>query len=245
MKNVHVLPTDKPSRLIIYSTLLNEFRLLDAPIDDWMHKRNIYITSDEELPYDSSIFDSGAFYHRDPVGDIHIITKHTFKPNPHFCKRIILTTDQDLIKDGVQAIEDEFLEWFVKNPSCDKVEIESLSIRDGKLGYLIRKPQEEPEISDEAKERAKNYMALKGALDVKEETLEELGLYDETEHLLSTQANKERLLEDVKEETQRRYSEEDVREAFRQGETNVVYSEKYGLEYRLSESKWLEQFKKK
>jgi hypothetical protein len=105
--------------------------------------------------------------------------------------------------------------------------------------------KEEPEISDEAKERAKNYMALKGALDVKQETLEELGLYDETEHLLSTQANKERLLEDVKEETQRRYSEEDVREAFRQGETNVVYSEKYGLEYRLSESKWLEQFKKK
>ena len=27
-------------------------------------------------------------------------------------KKIILTTDQDLIKDGVQAIDDEFLEWF-------------------------------------------------------------------------------------------------------------------------------------
>jgi hypothetical protein len=37
------------------------------------------------------------------------------------CK-IILTTDQDLIKDGVQAIDDEFLEWFVKNPSCEEVE---------------------------------------------------------------------------------------------------------------------------
>ena len=31
-------------------------------------------------------------------------------------RKIILTTDQDLIKDGVQAIPDEFLEWFVKNP---------------------------------------------------------------------------------------------------------------------------------
>ena len=39
-------------------------------------------------------------------------------------KKIILTTDQDLIKDGVQAIEDEFLEWFVKNPSCEKIEVE-------------------------------------------------------------------------------------------------------------------------
>ena len=36
--------------------------------------------------------------------------------------KIILTTDQDLIKDGIQAIDDEFLEWFVKNPSCKEVE---------------------------------------------------------------------------------------------------------------------------
>jgi hypothetical protein len=40
-------------------------------------------------------------------------------------KEIILTTDQDLIKDGVQAIDDEFLEWFVQNPSCEVVKIES------------------------------------------------------------------------------------------------------------------------
>jgi hypothetical protein len=40
------------------------------------------------------------------------------------CKKIILTTDQDLIKDGVQAIDDEFLNWFVKNPSCEEVEID-------------------------------------------------------------------------------------------------------------------------
>ena len=38
-------------------------------------------------------------------------------------KKIILTTDQDLIKDGVQTIDDEFLEWFVKNPSCEFVEV--------------------------------------------------------------------------------------------------------------------------
>ena len=36
---------------------------------------------------------------------------------------IILTTDQDLIKDGVQAIDDEFLEWICKNPSCERVEV--------------------------------------------------------------------------------------------------------------------------
>ena len=39
-------------------------------------------------------------------------------------KKIILTTDQDLIKDGVQDIDNEFLEWFVKNPSCEHVKVE-------------------------------------------------------------------------------------------------------------------------
>jgi flavorubredoxin len=39
-----------------------------------------------------------------------------------YCK-IILTTDGDLIKDGVQSIDDEFLEWFVENPSCEEVEV--------------------------------------------------------------------------------------------------------------------------
>ena len=36
--------------------------------------------------------------------------------------KVILTTNKLLIKDGVQAIPDEFLEWFVKNPSCEFVE---------------------------------------------------------------------------------------------------------------------------
>jgi hypothetical protein len=38
-----------------------------------------------------------------------------------YCKKIILTTDDQLIEDGVQAIDDEFLEWFVKNTSCEWV----------------------------------------------------------------------------------------------------------------------------
>lgn len=38
-------------------------------------------------------------------------------------KKIILTTNKLLIKDGIQAINDDFLEWFVKNPSCEEVEV--------------------------------------------------------------------------------------------------------------------------
>ena len=40
--------------------------------------------------------------------------------------KVILTTNKLLIKDGVQAIDDEFLEWFVKNPSCEVVEVKNV-----------------------------------------------------------------------------------------------------------------------
>jgi hypothetical protein len=45
-------------------------------------------------------------------------------------KKVILTTDQDLIENGVQAIDYEFLQWFVKNPSCESVEVESVEVED-------------------------------------------------------------------------------------------------------------------
>jgi hypothetical protein len=127
MKNVHVLPTDKPSRLIIYSTLLNEFRLLDEPLDDWKHKRNIYIISDEQIKAGDY-----CISHLNIIDEAKIHNSQTiFNPKTtedlialQSCKKIILTTDQDLIKDGVQAIDDNFLEWFIKNPTCEEVEVD-------------------------------------------------------------------------------------------------------------------------
>jgi hypothetical protein len=39
-------------------------------------------------------------------------------------KKIILTTDPKLIADGVQSIDDEFLEWFCsKNGNVDYVDV--------------------------------------------------------------------------------------------------------------------------
>ena len=40
------------------------------------------------------------------------------------------------------------------------------------------------------------------------------------------------------------YSEEDLREAFRQGEQNISYSETYGLDSKLTEQEWFEKIKK-
>jgi hypothetical protein len=95
---------------------------------------NIYIASDEEIKerdwYLVELFkitgESDGFYIEKctKLDDVWcnnfdvISTRH--KDN---CKKIIVTTDQDLIKDGVQPIPNEFLEWFVKNPSCESVQL--------------------------------------------------------------------------------------------------------------------------
>ena len=119
MKNIHILSTDKPSRL--YEWGRKELKFTDHPITNkriWC--QNIYITSDEEIK-------EGYYY------DLthNIVMKSIFyQSSDKNCKKIILTTDQDLIKDGVQAIDDEFLEWFVKNPSCEFVEVESVEVED-------------------------------------------------------------------------------------------------------------------
>jgi hypothetical protein len=72
-------------------------------------------------------------------------------------KKIILTTDGDLIKDGLQAIDDTFLEWFVRNPSCEKVDViydkdafpYGVETAKGYGWYKIIIPREEPKCTCE------------------------------------------------------------------------------------------------
>jgi hypothetical protein len=139
MKNIHLVSTDKPSRFLYNSTLksfcikkeINGMFINDGKVsgaDFWglekasnngFEPHNIYITSDEEIK-------EGDWYL--VVGGIGLATNNLYKshgdtPKNDWLKKIILTTDQDLIKDGVQAIDGEFLEWFVKNPSCEYVTV--------------------------------------------------------------------------------------------------------------------------
>jgi hypothetical protein len=114
MKNVHVLPTDKPSRLHFDDKLfLSTSIQISKNINSIVEGRNIYITNDEEIKVGDWVIT--------PTNDI-IQWAKVFQPDG---KKIILTTDGDLINDGVQPIDDEFLEWFVKNPNSEKVEIEN------------------------------------------------------------------------------------------------------------------------
>jgi hypothetical protein len=122
--------------------------------------KELFITSDEEIKegdwcYQVELNDGKI----DKCYDVTLY--HTWTNNgvdkKIKYKKIILTTDQDLIKDGVQVIDDEFLEWFVKNPSCESVEVERLEdgqyvdrFADGSVvegiyeNYQIIIPQEEP-----------------------------------------------------------------------------------------------------
>jgi hypothetical protein len=153
MKNIHLLPTDKPSRLMI-DTIENKLYL--QPI---LHEKtinvlpqHIHITSDEEIKEGDWCLCSEELVHKvveikSNIGIIRFQDGVTEVLNA--CEKIILTTDPDLIADGVQAIDDEFLEWFVKNPSCEVVEVKK-GFADGStygydfLSYKIIIPQEEP-----------------------------------------------------------------------------------------------------
>jgi hypothetical protein len=119
-KNVWLLPTDKPSRLWI-NKITDKIELSDS--SDVLGALNIYITSDEEPKH----LDYYITKIKDSNGERYIVGQRLDINDSDYsnCKKIILTTDQDLIKDGVQAIDDDFLEWFVKNPSCESVEIEN------------------------------------------------------------------------------------------------------------------------
>jgi hypothetical protein len=140
MKNIHILPTDKPSRFWI-TNLGNLARCQDVePIKKALGNNvNIYITSDEEIK-------EGDWVYCITENRLLISNVSYSKLEDRF--KIILTTDPNLIKDGIQSIDDTFLKWFVKNPSCDKVEVElhigSLRWSDSKNRYKIIIPQEEP-----------------------------------------------------------------------------------------------------
>jgi len=166
MKNIHVLPTDKPSRLVTFFT--NKFHLCKEilPIQDEEQYQHIYITNSEEIKEGTIVKIPCG------VGKVKELHWKYGNDNPSYIvedlfvyklrygqkegelqtnsfrhedvKKIILTDNTDLIKDGVQSIDDDFLEWFVKNPSCELVEVEGHIYKgQDETEYKIIIPKEE------------------------------------------------------------------------------------------------------
>jgi hypothetical protein len=125
MENIHLIPTNKYSKLVHSTSKYGGLFLSKyySPMKDMGDSyQHIYITNDEEI--EEGDLKIVKYYGQNP--QVVISTYSNSVNNLYtleYHKKIILTTDQDLIKDGVQKIDDEFLHWFVKNPSCEKVEV--------------------------------------------------------------------------------------------------------------------------
>ena len=139
MKNIHILPTDKPSRLFI-DIEDNKLKITIPIGGEHMMNQNIYITNDEEIIEEDWCIDKHNVLYKQETDKI--FSEFTGS------KKIILTTDTDLIQDDVQAIDDDFLEWFIKNTSCEYVGVKK-GFADGTaygynfLDYKIIIPKEE------------------------------------------------------------------------------------------------------
>ncbi len=178
MKNIHVLPTDKPSRF--FNTNKGQYNFRGHYVPDTIQtckNHNIYITSNEEIKernwcyhidgeYDFPVQIKGIAPRTPTRRNVSILTSNSsqlaggkYIKFVESCdiselKKIILTTDQELIANGVQAIDDGFLKWFVKNPSCEMVEISTYHVKgdiSGKLHYktIISQEQTTEEVPNE------------------------------------------------------------------------------------------------
>jgi len=154
MKNIHVLPTEKPSRLIQAKNDILILLIELAENNEFNLNKHIYITSDEEINKNTKTCWCIDAYNNELVLHQGVLPDYHYKNY----KKIIMTTDRsinvlcgcgkdcDAKESGVQTIDDDFLEWFVNNPSCENVKVEkqfkpfSFEV----YSYKIIIPKEEP-----------------------------------------------------------------------------------------------------
>lgn len=135
MKNVYVLSTNKPSRLLYdkeescYLPLQDKLVVMDH--QHLVENRHIYITtSDSEIKEgdwfistkSNNLFKADSIEYFKYYNLIEDFNK-SFYLNSKNARKIVFTDDEDLINDGIQPVTDEFLEWFIKNPNCECVEV--------------------------------------------------------------------------------------------------------------------------
>jgi hypothetical protein len=243
MKNIHIIPTDKPSRLFDFMTAL--VLLKKASPNDSGTNQNIYITSDEEIKEGWILVNGFILRQVDYIDGYMVIDTTGGKHHNSVCEKIILTTDLDLIKDGVQGIPDDFLEWFVKNPSCEWVEVEKSNLLNTSRTYLgvdkykILIPQEEPKqelergitITHVGKQETLEEAAAKYV----ENELQDRGTFDD-KVICSID-----FIAGANWQAERMYSEEEV---FNLCRDFAIFVQQKRPSYK-NQLEWFEQFKKK
>jgi hypothetical protein len=220
MKNIFLLPTDQLTSVLYGKD--DKYKLANSTMSmDWFissagyKPKHIYITSDEDLILGGFHFNSKYGDEPQKTDQRDIESRKYWEEEYYYISKIILTTDPTLIADGVQSIDDEFLKWFVKNPSCEFVEVNKKLVEfplTFKMMYKIIIPQEESkqEILPEFKlsKDIFNKLSCLSSKDLSPE-LKQL-VNDNWDYLIGA--------DDVKNEI--RYSEDEVRELLIKGLTH-------------------------
>jgi hypothetical protein len=236
MKNIHLLPTDKARLYIHQGKLYDNKKTMHIP-DGKQIPHQIYITNDEKPKSED--------WHLNIV--TNKISKYNIgllNPNRSNYKKIILTTDKDLIKDNVQAIDDTFLEWFVQNPSCEKVEVEEVKCT-GQCWKFIESDYEETCLSGCEKLEYKIFIPQE---EPKKETLEEAA-EQYSRNGCWEGVRKQGFIAGAKWQAERMYSEEEVKELCKKSrdegyDENTL--EGIGANEKIVPfGEWFEQVKKK
>jgi hypothetical protein len=218
MKNIHVIPTSSPSKIFY---IAENFHLEKGQLIEPKSYHNVYITSDEEIKEDN--------WGLSKLNEVILFGRSY---NEKFYKKIILTTDQDLIADGVQVIDDTFLEWFVKNPNCEDVEVEIETTS-------IQLPQQQ--LSENSYDLAFRWINKKVyKIIIPQEEPKDLAYWKENaeEDYMKVPISVLRYITELEE---RMYSEEEVEKMVRAAYT---FGEKE-FKYFGAFKEWFEQFKKK
>jgi hypothetical protein len=237
MKNIHLIPTDKPSRLWT-NNLRRRLWLDEFPEQHPTNiAKHIYITNDEEIKEGDWYIDDGNQIRKSITSD-----KQYWSVRKDY-KKIILTTDQDLIKDGIQPIDDEFLEWFVKNPSCEDIEIIPMKLPHLFMnGYKIIIPQEEHPNQIKCYCGHTSYCDCSPLEEPKQETLEEAAINCWAEGAWDNRDGfTDGFVEGAKWQQERMYSEEEI---FNLCRDFAIFVQQKRPSYK-KQLDWFEQFKKK
>jgi hypothetical protein len=228
MKNIHLLPTEVFNQMPYQIWRKKDGGLWrptkELPINSNLNgKVNIYITSDEEIKDgDYHISSDGWFIDKATNEDLEIVNEKT-----NGYRKIILTTDQDLIKEGVQAIDDEFLEWFVKNPSCEEVEVERGFLT---IGGWVKSNEEAPN------------KLIRFKITIPKEEPKDVVLGYKTSLIAQMLDSKE--ISEKPKQTKQMYSEEEVLHIIDSFE-KLCYNYQSNKDwFPLKKSEWFKQFKK-
>lgn len=213
MKNIYLIPTKIGEGSLFMDSIDNKLIVKDYDSNivfkdcDYY---NLYITSEEKIKkkdYFLSLNEDESYLEvtlNNEVDDFNDYADEDWTKN---CKKIILTTDLDLTKNYVQGVDETFLEWFVKNPSCEYIEVEDCRglVRQLNFDYRIIIPQE----------------------DSKQETLEEASWKFNPLKKLDGEFLRAAFIKGAQWQAKRMYSEQDLREAFNCarhiGRNNIAY----------------------